>query len=280
MKDMIETQGRPQPRDIGVNQASIFPGFCSKHDTSLFKAIEGKSLALTKENAFLLAFRAIAYERFAKEAQLRSTEIQRESDRGHPFWKQAIVQSHLATFRAGIEIGMRDIDRWNGLFDARFISGMRDDFHFAAFRFDQVLPIVACAAFHPEFDMDGKRLQKLGRDASDFEHMSLTVTVFAGQTIAVFGWTGADDGASRALADSFTRVDDVQKADALVRLLFAQTDNLFLRPSWWRALPDSTKRTLSAMVLSGTTLQPRSGAQLASGPIILSGVTVAEAASG
>ena len=68
MKNMIETQGKPQPRDIGVNQASIFPGFCNKHDANLFKAIEGNSLALSKEKAFLFAFRAIAYERFAIRA--------------------------------------------------------------------------------------------------------------------------------------------------------------------------------------------------------------------
>lgn len=61
MKEMVQTDGNPQPRKIGVNNASVFPGFCSRHDTTLFKPIEGKSLTLTKDTAFLFAYRAIAY---------------------------------------------------------------------------------------------------------------------------------------------------------------------------------------------------------------------------
>src|SRR5690606_8652380 len=30
-KEMIETDGNPQPRKVGVNNASVFPGFCGKH---------------------------------------------------------------------------------------------------------------------------------------------------------------------------------------------------------------------------------------------------------
>jgi hypothetical protein len=40
--------------------------------------------------------------------------------------------------------------------------------------------------------------------------------------------------------------------------LFLQTDNLFLRPSWWEALSLARRDALKRMVLSGTTMQPRS----------------------
>ena len=70
MKNMVENQGNISPRKIGVNKASVFPGFCGKHDYSIFKGIEGDSLQLTKDSAFLFSYRAIAYERFAQEAEL------------------------------------------------------------------------------------------------------------------------------------------------------------------------------------------------------------------
>lgn len=280
MKEMIESEGNPQPRKIGVNNASVFPGFCSRHDTTLFRSIEGKSLSLVKDTAFLFSYRAIAYERFAKEAQFRSTDIQREADRGHPFWKQAMIQMHLATVVAGIRVGMRDMDRWKSQFDERLLSGAREDFHFVAVRFDQVLPVVACGAFHPEFDLKGNPLQQLGRDSVDFDHVTLTVTTFEAQTIVVFGWIGRDDGPAKALAESFAAIDDVRKADALVRLLFIHTDNLFLRPSWWEALPEPDRQLLNEMTRSGTTMRMRTGREMADDTTSFLSAGVVEVVSG
>jgi len=263
MKELIETEGNPQPRKIGINNASVFPGFCGKHDTALFKPIEGKSLSLTKDTAFLFSYRAIAYERFAKEAQLRGAAIQREADRGHLFRTQAVIQMQQDAMITGIRIGMRDVERWKSQFDDRLRSGERDDFHFLAVRFNQVLPIVACGAFHPEFDLQGNPLQKLGREGIDFDHITLTVTTFEGETIMVLGWVGADDGPAKALTDSFLAIEDARKADALLRVLFIHTDNLFLRPSWWKALPEADKNILNEMTRSGTTMRMRSGIEMA-----------------
>jgi hypothetical protein len=263
MKELIATDGNPSPRKIGVGNASVFPGFCSKHDTVIFKPIEGKSLTLNKDTAFLFSYRAIAYELFAKEAQFRGTAAQREMDRGQSFFDQCQVQMYLNDVIAGIEIGRRDVDRWKRQFDERLLSGTRDDFHFLAIRFDRVLPIVACGAFHPEFDLLGNPLQRLGRDGVDFDHITLTVSTFEGQTIMVFGWIGSDDGPAKALADSYLKVANDRKADALVRLLFIHTDNLFLRPSWWSTLSAADKASFNEMTRSGTTMRMRSGSELA-----------------
>lgn len=43
---MIESEGKPAPRKIGVGKASVFPGFCSKHDTTLFKPIAQETAVL------------------------------------------------------------------------------------------------------------------------------------------------------------------------------------------------------------------------------------------
>jgi hypothetical protein len=259
MKDMIDSEGKPSPRKIGVNKASVFPGFCNKHDTSLFRPIEGKSLPLNKDTAFLLSYRAIAYERFAKEAQVRGIPAHREMDRGKSFFHQRHIQTYLNVFGNGLEIGRRDTDRWKAQFDAKLLSGDRDDFHFMAVRFDNVIPIVASGAFHPEFDLQGNPLQRLGRDSVDLDHITLNVTAFSGQTIVVFGWIGLDSGPADALAESFLRVANHRRADVLVRLLFLQTDNLFIGPSWWENLAVDRQEAFKKMMWSGTTAQLRSG---------------------
>jgi hypothetical protein len=103
-----------------------------------------------------------------------------------------MIQMHLATFIAGIRIGMRDMDLGK-VSSTRACCPARDNFHFVAARFDQVLPVVAYGAFHPEFDLQGNPLQQLGREGVDFNQITLTVTTFEAQTILVFGWIGSDD---------------------------------------------------------------------------------------
>jgi len=252
MKNLVETKGNPAPRKISVNDASVFPGFCNKHDTSLFKPIEGKVLALDKNAAFLLSYRAVAYQRFAKEVEFKITSVQRESDRGHPFNMQSSIQKILCHYIVGVERGRRDLNRWKAWFDTRLVSGARDDFHFVAVRFDRILPFVASAAFHPEFGFDGTPLQRLGRDGDDLDHVVLNVTTFDGQTIAVFGWIGDDTGPAKIYSDTFLAIADDRKADALLRALFIQTDNVFLRPSWWDGLPQSDQAVFKRLMLSGS----------------------------
>lgn len=280
MKEMIKTKGDPQPRRIGVNLASVFPGFCSHHDSSLFKPIEGKSLTLDARTAFLFSYRAVAYERFSKEAQYKFNLHLRETDSGMPFWKQAAIQSYLYNSKIGLEIGVRDVNRWKDQFDEKLLAQSYDDFHFVAFRFDRVLPVVACGAFHPEFDFDGTRLQQLAQDIFDLDHITLTVTTFEEQTVVVFGWIGPQHGPAKQLTDSFLAIDNARKADALVRLLFIHTDNLFLKPSWWEALPEGAQKVLNDMTRSGTDMRERNGHEFSDASLEFVTADVVETLSG
>lgn len=261
MKEMVESEGRPSPRRIGVGNASVFRGFCTKHDTTLFKPIEGRTLSLDREAAFLFAYRTIAYERCAKEAQMRALEVQRDMDRGHAFWKQVMIQTHLHALRTGILVGLRDVDGWKARYDERLLDGRRDEFHYRAFRFDRVLPFVAATAFHVEFDLSGERLQRLGRDG-EFEHISVSVTAYGEQMVLVLGWIGSSDGPSARFAGSFQRIPDERKTDALLQLLFVQSENIFLQPSWWHGLDSEARERLLDLVLAGTTLRGRTATDL------------------
>ena len=280
MREMIKTEGNPQPRKIGVNLASVFPGFCSNHDSSLFKPIEGKSLSLDAKTAFLFSFRAVAYERFSKEAQYQFTLHLREADSGMPFWKQAALQSYLHDTIIGLEIGVRDVKRWKDQFDDQLLAISHNDFHFVAIRFDRILPIVACGAFHPEFDFNGTRLQQLGQDTSKLDHVTLTVTTFDENTVVVFGWIGSQHGPAKSLTDSFLAIESSRKADALVRLLFIHTDNLFLNPSWWEALPAGSQKVLNDMTRSGTHMRQRTGLEFADTSLELVTADIVETVSG
>lgn len=147
----FKNKGRPVPRRVGVNKASTFPGFCNKHDTELFRPIENTDTALNPLAAFLYSYRAIAYERFTKDAALEIVSLQRQTDRGRPFETQVNIQEYLHVYSEGLKRGMADVEDWKQVYDERLLSGAFEDFNFYGIIFDRVLPIVACAALHVEF---------------------------------------------------------------------------------------------------------------------------------
>lgn len=73
----IDATGQPDPdgtpsyRLIGVRQASTFTGFCCHHDTELFRPLETRPFITSKEQLFLLAYRAISKEVYAKRCPMR-----------------------------------------------------------------------------------------------------------------------------------------------------------------------------------------------------------------
>lgn len=70
---------------VGRNQASTFPGFCSRHDTEIFKPIDTKPLSLDDaEQLFLIAYRSVTRElHTVMEAAMRlQTTLERQIAEG------------------------------------------------------------------------------------------------------------------------------------------------------------------------------------------------------
>jgi hypothetical protein len=255
MRATIDHDGNPPPTEMGIGNASVFPGFCEKHDGAIFKAIEGTNIELTAGEALLFAYRAIARERFAKAVQVAHVQVQRQADRGQPLSVQEAIQNYLHQFEAGARRGLQELDLSLDTYRRHVEAKDTSNLHHRAYRFDSVLPIVGCGGYMPEIAVDGTRLQKLGR-ATTPEQLTLTVTSYAGQTVAVFGWLGSADSAIGSYLDAFEVVPDSDKADALIQIAFEQMENIFLRISWWNNLPKTQRNDLIQRIRKGTGLSP------------------------
>ena len=252
VEDIFKNDGKIVPRRQGVNDASTFQGFCGAHDEQLFSPIEKFSITLSKQAAFLLSYRAICYEMFTKDAALHATEIQRQADKGQPFEMQCETQQYLHMFREGVKRGIKDLETWKGKYDAAFLTGDYDEFLFYGMRFSTALPIVACGAFHPEFDFKGKNLQIITRGESEFEHLCFNLTVVGGKSMAVLGWTGGRQGPAEQFIDSFKALPKDTMANAAFHIACEHLENTYFRPSWWEAQTISAKEYLMRRFRSGT----------------------------
>lgn len=249
---IFENTGSIVPKLAGVRSATTFNGFCQTHDSSMFRPVEVENRRLSQENAFLLSFRALAYETYTKRAALRCISIQREMDRGSPFELQVMIQQHLNLYMHGLHRGLDDLARWKASYDSTLLSGDYSEYSFFAVEFSDVIPIVACGAFHPEIDFDGNQLQVISRGDAPFDHIAFNLAPLDGGTVAVFGWTATGADAARQFVESFKRIPDDQKANAAVHLAFEHLENTCIRPSWWNNLSDEKRAFVVRKLKSGT----------------------------
>lgn len=249
--DLEKRGGLVDMEKIGVGQASTFPGFCSHHDTELFKPVEQANSRLDAYSGFLLSLRAVAYELATKDSQLRSHVASKEFiDYGRSFEQQAMIQNFLSLHQVGIEQGLKDISQLKVLYDEAFQSQDFSKFSFFGVEFDRVLPFAAAGAFIPEFNFSGVQLQEIevGQPVSQ---IALNVTRLGDNTCVVFGWFGGPDCAAARLVDSFKAIPDQEKANALLILAMEHLENFFCTPSWWVGLASEVSAKLHEKIAGG-----------------------------
>lgn len=246
------SDGKPEPRRVGIGAASTYPGFCNAHDTALFRPIEGADIELNAEAALLFAYRAIGYELFGKRAAIRMAEVTRDADLGQPYVRQRQLAMMLDPYIDGLRLGLSDAEQWIAAYRALFHNRQLPGFGFTAARFDRVIPFVACGGFHVECDLAGRRLQKLGIATNPPpESIAFNVTSFGGKSTAILAWIGRPDGPGFQFAKSFSEVPHARLAAAVTRVAFEHVGNIFFRPSWWAGLSEERRTELKLRISSG-----------------------------
>jgi hypothetical protein len=239
--------GQIVPTQEGIASASTFPGFCNAHD-AMFNPTELSTVTLGREVAFLLSYRAIVYEKFLKEAALRSIEFdRREADKGRPFVEQALIQTRLYAQECATKLGLGDAARCKAAFDAAYRASPAG-FNFLVVEFASVLPVVSCGAFYPDFDLIGQPLQSLPAE-DPLDPIAVNLTVLNGRSVFSLGWIGSG-GSPEAFAASYRSLPDPEKANAAIRLVFEYLENTHCRPSWWNSLPQVIRDGVGASLFT------------------------------
>lgn len=268
-KRIMHNDGEIIPQRTGVNHASTFPGFCSHHDMSLFLPIERGDFPITREAAFLLGYRTMAYELHAKQAGLKGlAQFAAVADAGEPFEEQVRIQTDLDAMSSGMRLGEADLVRWKVDLDQIYRRKNWPRAEMLAIQFADVLPFVVAFANQPEWDFSGRRLQHpFVRHPGQ---ASLTVTVAGGRTLALFTWFDESTAGAR-LAQSFEAISVNDRPTALLRHCLAFSENIHMRPSWWQGLTDAERDDALLLMKVGMPIRNTSPekAVLGAGPLAL-----------
>ena len=160
---------------VGINFASTFRGFCAKHDAAMFAPAD-KAKEIDLEVAFLLSYRALAYELFLKVRAFEAIKVVRhKSDAGRPFVDQVRLQNNWHAFEHSFHVGVREHEVFKRQYDGALKDGSLADFRYLAIELDVDLPFVTSGAFFPEFDFAGKSIQKIWADVHSMGLLTFNV---------------------------------------------------------------------------------------------------------
>jgi hypothetical protein len=242
--------GQLVPTPVGINSASTFFGFCSAHDAKFFRPAEYNLLGLTNEVAFLLAYRAMSYEYYAKLLAERWHPIQAMADCGQPFDRQVAIQMQFHWVLQGTRLAIQDFVGVKQRFDTAWMEQRYHEISFFAVEFEHCMPIVGCGGFAPEFDFLGRTQQHLGR--LEIENVYFNWTVIDGRSVAIFAWLQSEHPYCRDFVESFKQLPCSDYANALIRMSFEHIENIYFRPSWWNALKPEIREKLVLKMRNGT----------------------------
>jgi hypothetical protein len=243
--DMPDDSGVFQFKLIGVNKASTFTGFCQRHDTELFRPLETEPFTASKEQLFLLAYRALSKEVYAKRFAIRMQTLLRKGDVGKDPLQQVVLQNELYIRAQLLRRSLRDLEM--NLMDYDQICLARDFDRMTAYLIfaDRTLDFAVSGGLHPEFDFAGRSLQNLATpDRLDF--FTYSALPFAGAGVVAYVWDSTRGSSCVKLLQSLDGIVAADMPDALVRFTFEHFENTYADPRWWEGLSISERDHLQA----------------------------------
>jgi hypothetical protein len=233
VQDLEKTHGQLKLKLIGINDASTLRLFCGEHDNNVFAPLEQQPFSGSKEQCFLLAYRALCHEYRKKKDGLDSIPTMKGFDRGKAIPEQVTIQTTMNALAVGYHASMRDIEQHKQQFDSMLVARDYSGIRAYIVTFDSVPDILCSGAIYPQCDFSGQKLQDLGDLSKQMELITFSLVATETGGAFVFAWNSSGDAICRPLAASLDQIPECDIPHALVRFVFEFCENHYLRPDWW-----------------------------------------------
>ncbi|ASJ72095.1 SEC-C domain-containing protein [Granulosicoccus antarcticus] len=250
LANIFKNKGKLVPEKIGVNQASTFKGFCSKHDKQLFSCIEDHPFNATEEQCLALMFRSVAKELYAKEGSLLSSEVIKSGDKGKQLADQLSIQKFAADNQLGIKAALRELSDFKDQLDGQLLGNFTNNLSHLIFESSRSMPVAVSSIVSPVSDFNGTIIQDLGDLNVVAEQIVFNSFSSDGKGYVVFSWL-TKSAIILGFVNTLIAIDKAGIFGALIRLFFGLAENSFISPEWWDGLPDAQKKKIESLIMSG-----------------------------
>lgn len=233
---------------IGVKKASVFRGFCSKHDSELFEPIETTSFEYEPRIAVIFAIRAMAMEleRKYRMVAIQDATLRHLEDsvlRGQPEIPRWIRKGAIKAIHENMH-KLKSYFKW-------LYRQPPSNFLYSFYEFDRDLPFAVSGAFEPEWDLQGRALYKGNPTRLSWNSVNMFAGNISNRSIAVL--SGMQKYRDHRMDWFLHSVDCVEErmGETLFSLAAIHSENLYMNPSWFDSLPEAERLNIEEMVFSG-----------------------------
>jgi len=249
---LIKTHGKFNVTKIGINNSSIFTGFCSKHDKELFEALDEK-FKFTDEQIFLNLYRTLTRELYVKEKNaLFQATTAKEYDKGMNVSAQVGFQDFRSYMHIGNETAHRDLKIVKTVLDEKLINQDYSNIKYYAIIINKIPDIVSTCVWAASRDFKNTKLIDITDLSKNFNSMCVSTFPYSEKGIILFSWL--DDIESPecySFIKSLSNLSNKDKIKAFINWLFSANENIFLAPKWWENL-GIVKKTLLVDIFNST----------------------------
>lgn len=232
---------------VGWAKASVFQGFCGKHDAKMFSPVEDFEFVASAEQCFLTGYRSFSFELYRKRSALQGISYIRDNaDRGHPNFSQLEFQFRVKEMKDGYQRGVSELERTLSSYSSLYKSQNHSNLQSLVISFEGRLDVVVTGAFAAEFDMDGNRLQTLSRNTYSLQSISVSTVVCQNGYALVFTWL-PEYNLCADLAESLLKLNREHLSSRVIELLFAYLENIYFSDVWLDSLSEQSRKAIEGL---------------------------------
>lgn len=214
--------------NVPIKRASAFPGFCRTHDSGIFQPIDEETWTGSDRQVFLLAYRALCREVYAKFGTVES--FMPAAIRNADGW----FREHLERWQEGEKLGLKESLRDKQAMDAKLQSeDFRLQSHIVSLGKD--FPLRVAGVFVPEIDYDDRILYDLSDYSKPVHRISVcTITVL---NDVIGAYVALDDTPQlNQYLESLKQVTRDESRAYFAQSCFDNFEQIYFSTAWWNGL--------------------------------------------
>ena len=225
--------GDPTLHRRGLREASTFNAFCDRHDGKAFEALEKEEFSGSKEQIFLVAYRAICWELYQKRQELQVTPGMRDNlERGVERTEQQEIRHASRVRMAALMRGAQDFASIKEKMDRSFQARDYTGYSTLEIVMNGGLSIASTGAISPNYSIGGKKLQLLEDMSTDVQLLAFGTDVSERGASIVFLCL-SDDEAPKKYIGEVSCLHREFLPQFLCQFFFVHCENTYFSPAWW-----------------------------------------------
>lgn len=248
--DISKSMNAPTFNPIGKKRATTFRGFCSYHDTHLFKSIENKDYKIgNKEQEFLFAYRALARGHYAKKIAFYTSKfIKQNPNNLVPYFN---IPSHMPKNEAEVfyianKDAFNQIEKHKTVFNISLSKKHYFKVCTDTIVFEQEFPVAVCQYCTVEDDFEGNIINDLGNLYSELYYSFISIFPQNGKTYVLISYMKKHRNTNIAnLGKYLLKQSENDQKIMISNLILTCCENFVISPKTWGSFSDDQKELIA-----------------------------------